>query len=66
MPVRLVIYDVTGRAVRTLVNGAEAPGERRVFWDGRDALGARVRAGMYLCRLEAGATSLTRKLSVMR
>jgi hypothetical protein len=66
MPVRLVVYDLSGRTVRTLVDGAEASGERRVTWDGRDATGARVRAGMYLARLEAGGIRLTRKMSVMR
>jgi hypothetical protein len=66
MPVRLVIYDITGRAVRTLVDGTEAAGERRATWDGRDATGSRVRAGIYLCRLEAAGARLTRKISVMR
>jgi len=66
MPVRLVIYDVAGRAVRTLVDGMEASGERHVEWDGRDSMGEGVRAGVYVCRLEARATRLTRKITVMR
>lgn len=65
MPVRLAIHDIAGRAVRTLVNGLQGAGERRVTWDGRDEHGARVRAGMYLYRLEAGATRLARKMSVL-
>jgi hypothetical protein len=62
MAVRLVVYDIGGRAVRTLVQGSEAPGERRARWDGRDAFGARVRPGIYLYRLEAGGMSVTRKM----
>jgi hypothetical protein len=66
MPVRLVIYDIAGRAVRTLVDATEEAGERRVAWDGRNAIGARVRAGLYVCRLEAGGAVFARKMSVMR
>jgi hypothetical protein len=65
MPMRLVIHDIAGREMRTLVDGLRGAGESRVTWDGRDEHGARVRAGVYLCRLEAGGTKLTRKLSVL-
>ena len=63
MPVRLAIYDITGRKVRTLVNGIQSAGESRVTWDGRDEHGARVSAGVYIYRLEAAATRLTRRMS---
>jgi hypothetical protein len=66
MPVKLVIYDISGRAVRTLVDGTEGTGPQRASWDGRDATGSRVNAGIYLLRLEAGGTRLTRKVNVMR
>jgi hypothetical protein len=62
MPTRLVVYDVAGRAVRTLVNGIQEAGDRQVSWDGRDESGSRVGRGMYLYRLEAGGTSRTRKM----
>lgn len=66
MPVRLMVYDVAGRAVRTLLNGMQLPGERRVTWDGRDESGTHVADGVYLYRLEAGGTNLTRKMVVVR
>ena len=65
MPVHLAIYDVTGRKVCTLVNGLQGAGESRVAWDGRDDVGARVRAGVYFYRLDAEATRLTRRMSVL-
>jgi photosystem II stability/assembly factor-like uncharacterized protein len=62
MPARLVVYDVAGHAVRTLVNGPQQAGERRVTWDGKNEGGSQVSRGMYLYRLEAGGTTLTRKM----
>ena len=66
-PVSLRIYDVAGRLVRTLASGqAMEPGAHRVDWDGRDGAGARLRAGLYLCRLDAGAARETRRLIRVR
>ena len=65
-PVSLVVYDVAGHLVRTLVAGARPAGLHEVRWDGRDAGGSRVAAGMYLYRLQAGDALLTRKLVVVR
>jgi hypothetical protein len=62
MPARLVVYDVAGRVVRTLADGVQAAGDRRVTWDGMDERGSRVGRGIYLYRLEAGGTTLTRKM----
>lgn len=62
MPARLVVYDVAGHAVRTLVNGTQEAGERRVTWDGKNESGLQVSRGIYLYRLEAGGTTRTRKM----
>jgi photosystem II stability/assembly factor-like uncharacterized protein len=53
--VTLRIYDVTGRSVRTLVDGVESPGARAVAWDGRTDAGQRTGSGIYWYRLDAGA-----------
>jgi hypothetical protein len=66
MPVRLAIYDITGREVRTLVNSIQGAGESRVTWDGKDQHGSSVSAGVYIYRLEAAGTTLTRRLSVLK
>ena len=66
MPVRLVIHDVTGRTVRTLVNGVQNAGERRAIWDGRDESGSLVSPGMYVYRLDAGGASLARKMALLK
>jgi flagellar hook assembly protein FlgD len=64
--VKLGIYDVQGRAVRTLVDGSQTPGRYLFRWDGRTGLGERVAAGVYFYRLEAPGVAATRKIVVTR
>lgn len=47
----LAVLDVTGRRVRTLLSGARAAGPHTVAWDGTDARGQAVPAGVYYYRL---------------
>jgi hypothetical protein len=66
-PVTLGIYDVTGRRVRTLADGAEyGAGGHQLEWNGHDDGGAVVQAGLYFCRLGAGAESETRRIVFAR
>jgi subtilisin-like proprotein convertase family protein len=62
----IVLFDVAGRRVRTLLDRTLQPGLHEVRWDGRDADGAPVPAGVYLYRLTAGDANLTRKVVVAR
>jgi hypothetical protein len=66
VPVLLEVFDIQGRAVRTLVHGSTAPGAHRVVWDGRSDSGARLAAGVYLYRLTQGARTAHRKLVLVR
>jgi hypothetical protein len=54
---RLAIYDAAGKEVRELYQGSRDPGVYQVDWDGQDAWGKPVAAGVYVARLEAGADS---------
>jgi hypothetical protein len=63
--VRLSVFDVAGRRVARLLDGERVKGERTVVWDGRDDAGARVGAGVYFYRLEAGEERRTRKAVVL-
>jgi M6 family metalloprotease-like protein len=64
--VRLELFDVLGRLVKVLVNEEMVAGRHRVVWDGMDAGGAQVAGGVYLCRLQAGSFSSTRKIVMLR
>ena len=63
---RLEVYDVAGRRVRTLVDGQVDAGWLAVRWDGRSDRGERVASGVYFCRLEAGGSSVSRKVVVLK
>jgi hypothetical protein len=58
--VRLRVYDVSGRLVRSLVDGQAGAGEHGTSWDGRDARGDRVPSGVYFLRLQANGQVATK------
>ncbi len=64
--VRISIYDLSGRSVRTLVDERKEPGEHAALWDGKDDRGMPVSAGVYFVRLEAAGEACTRKLVLVR
>jgi hypothetical protein len=49
------LFDAQGRRVAQLTNRYFLPGRHVVTWDHRDASGALVRPGVYLCRLTSGS-----------
>ena len=59
--VSLVIYDVLGREVATLVHGMEQAGEHSVRWDGTGNS-----TGVYLYTLKTSVYSQTRRLVFLR
>ena len=62
----LRVYDVAGRLVKTLHEGALPAGDQQVMWRGHDAAGRAVASGVYLVRLEAGGQVLTRSMVLAR
>jgi hypothetical protein len=60
------LFDLAGRRVRTLVSATLTAGEHAVRWDGRDAAGASMTAGLYYVRLRADGTVRTRCLVLVR
>jgi len=51
----LVVYDLLGRQIKTLVNGLEQPGFRQITWNGTDQNGRSLTSGMYIYRLTANS-----------
>ena len=65
--VSLKIYDVSGRLVRTLVDGLQTPSPlHRIEWDGRSEDGTPVASGVYLCRMQTEGFSQIRKLVLLK
>lgn len=52
--VKLSIYNILGQKVKVLVDEYQNAGYRSVTWDGKDAKGQEVSAGVYFYRIEAG------------
>lgn len=59
--VRLQVFDVTGRLVKTILNQTMAANRYTVPWSGTDESGTRVAPGIYLYRLESPSVNAVRK-----
>lgn len=64
--VRLVIYDLLGRQIKTLVNAQQQAGQFQSIWDSTDEENRLVAAGVYFCRIEAGEFVKTLKLMLVK
>jgi hypothetical protein len=63
---RLMVFDVSGRYVATLVERNLPAGEHRVDWDGRDHAGRNVASGVYFQRLEAPGFADSRRMVLLK
>lgn len=65
--VRLQVYDLAGRLVRTLADAPVSGGiEHSVTWDGRDSGGVRVHSGVYFCRISTPSFSAAHKMILLK
>lgn len=64
--INLVVFDVLGRKVRTLVKKSQVAGSYQVTWDGRNDAGVAVSSGIYFYRLQTGEFSRTRRMLLMK
>ncbi len=65
-PVQLVIYNLRGQKIRTLVDATLDPGEFNVSWDGRNDAGDLVSSGTYIYRMQAGSFISSQKMLLVR
>jgi hypothetical protein len=66
MKIKLVIYDVLGRVVNTLVDGPQKPGVHSVIWSGKDNHGSPVSSGVYFYSLTTDNYNRTLKMVLLR
>jgi flagellar hook assembly protein FlgD len=62
----LRVYDVRGHLVTTLADETLAAGSHTAPWSGVDASGHPVASGVYYYQLDAGPTSLTRRMVLLK
>jgi hypothetical protein len=62
--VTLKVYDVQGRAVRTLLDQDAAAGEFVTRWDGTNDSGALAGGGVYFARLSSGAGVTSKRIVI--
>jgi len=65
-PVRLQIFDMRGRLVKTLHDGGLPAGHHSLMWDGTDNSGRRVASGLFVYRLASGNKVLSQKMMLMK
>ncbi|MDD2889567.1 MAG: T9SS type A sorting domain-containing protein [bacterium] len=64
--VKLKIYNVSGRLVKTLFEGECTAGYHTVKWNGTDAYNKKIAAGIYFVRLQNNKRTLTRKTVILQ
>ena len=64
--VSIMIYDIMGKEVRSLVNEFQEVGYRSVRWDATDNFGRGVSAGMYVYTIQAGDFRQVRKMVLLK
>lgn len=64
--VKLVVYNVLGQKVRTLVDEIQTAGYREVVWDGKDEKGKDVASGIYFYKLKVENFAQTKKMLLVK
>tara|TARA_B100000315_G_C14595477_1_gene598847 strand:- start:14280 stop:15620 length:1341 start_codon:yes stop_codon:yes gene_type:complete len=59
--VSLIVYDLMGREVATLVNGKLVSGHHEIIWNGN-----RIASGIYVYKLTSGSIQLIRKMVLLK
>ncbi len=64
--VKLVVYNTSGQIIRTLINNMKPAGEHHIEFDGTDAQGIELPAGIYFYQLQTSEEQLTGRLTKLR
>ena len=64
--VNIVIYDMMGRIVKTLVNDFQSAGFKSVQWNATNDKNELVSAGLYFYTIQAGEFRQTRKMVLLK
>ena len=64
--VTLILYDLKGSQIKTLINDRQIPGVKTLMWNGKNDAGEPVPAGIYLYTMASGNIITTRKLIFLK
>ncbi len=64
--VELIIFNMSGQKVKTLVKAAQSTGFKRVVWNGLDDRGNTVPSGLYIYQLKAGGFVSSHKMLLLK
>jgi len=64
--VSITVYDIQGRAVKTLVDSEQSAGYKSIQWNATNSAGAPVSAGLYFYRIQSSNFSQTKKMIFLK
>ena len=64
--VNIIIYDMMGRVVKTLINDQQTAGYKSLQWNATNDAGSPVSAGIYLYPIQAGEFRQTKKMVLLK
>lgn len=64
--VRIVIYNILGQKIKTLIDQYQPRGRKTIFWDGADKRGVPVSSGIYFYKIQAGKFSESKKIVLLK
>ncbi|NIT61527.1 MAG: T9SS type A sorting domain-containing protein [Aliifodinibius sp.] len=64
--VEVVVYDVSGQAVKSLISQHQPAGYHTLTWDGKNDAGNKVSSGLYYYRVVAGKHTVIKKMILLR
>jgi Putative Ig domain/Bacterial Ig domain/FlgD Ig-like domain len=64
--VRMTIFDIQGRQVKTLIDEYRAVGDHEVRWDGSDVRQGRVASGLYFVKVQAPEAQVVQRITVLK
>ena len=64
--IKLSIFDILGKEIKILYNGAQIAGDHNILWDGKDSENEQVASGVYIYKLTVGNVNVIRKLLYLK
>lgn len=64
--VKITVYDIMGRVVKTLVDEYQTAGYKSVIWDGTNGSNREISSGVYFYKIEAGSFVSTKKMLLLK